>query len=188
LFVTAFTVWAPAAVGAPIMTPLAIANGVIIAHGNELTPPFKVAVENDTLCFYDGQGRRFTGSAEEEAAAATQIPRPTLLGPAPASSVTGHPAVAAAQIAHLLSSGGLVALGRSYLRVFPPSTAGAVLADVRWVIQHAAELVGVLPPGDPLLRDLMYPAPLAPAPSAEDDATLRIEDPEGQVALCTTRG
>lgn len=176
-----------AADGAPAVTPMvAIANGVIIAHGNELAPPFKVAVENDTLCFYDGEGRRFARSTTdpEENAPASALPRPPLVGPAPTSpGLSGHPALVAAQIAHLLSAGGLVAIGQSYLRVFPPSSAGAVLADVRWVIQHAAELVGVLPPGDPLLRDLLYPTPLAPPPHAEDDATLRIEHPEGRASL-----
>jgi len=82
-----------------------------------------------------------------------------------------------------LSAGGLVAFGHSYMCVFPPSTAGEVLKDVRWVTQHAAELTTVLPPGDPLLQDLLYPTPLAPPPRPQDDATLRIEDPEGHVAV-----
>src|SRR4030095_13602274 len=140
---------------------------------------FTVKAENDTLCFYDGAGRRFARAASPEPAAS--IPRPRLIGPAPSGLGATTPELAAAQIAHLLSAGGLVAFGHGYLCVFPPSTAGEVLADVRWVTQHAAELTTVLPPGDPLLRDLLYPTPLAPPPS-QDDATLRIEDPEGRFA------
>jgi hypothetical protein len=192
LFTTAVAVTGAAttAGSSPIVTPVAaIANGVIIAHGNELSPPFKVAVENDTLCFYDGAGRRFARSAPDETLPAPAIPRPSLLGPAPTSAgAPSAPAIAAAQITHLLSGGGLVAFGTSYLCVFPPSSAGDVLADVRWVIQHAAELAGVLPPSDPLLRDLLYPVPLEPAPGSEDDATLRIEDPAGRVALPPSGG
>jgi len=159
----------------------AIVNGVIIAHGTELAPPFTVAVENDTLCFYDGAGRRFA-RADATNEPAKDLPRPKLIGPPPSGLGHTTPTLAAAQIAHLLSAGGLVAFGHEYLCVFPPSSASEVLADVRWVTQHAAELTTVLPPGDPLLQDLLYPVPLGPPPN-QDDATLRIEDPEGRVAF-----
>jgi hypothetical protein len=167
------------ALGSTLVNPVAaIVNGVIIAHGNELSPPFMVAVENDTLCFYDGAGRRFA-RASAPLEPANNIPRPRLIGPPPSGLGSITPTLAAAQIAHLLSAGGLVAFGHSYLCVFPPSSAGEVLADVRWVTQHAAELTTVLPPGDPLLQDLLYPTPLGPPPSPQDDATLRIFDPKG---------
>lgn len=170
----------PAASSTLVNPVVAIVNGVIIAHGNELAPPFTVAVENDTLCFYDGAGRRFARSSTTKAESA--LPRPRLIGPPPSGLGATTPALAAAQIAHLLAGGGLVAFGHDYLCVFPPSSAGEVLADVRWVTQHAAELSTVLPPGDPLLQDLLYPVPLSPPPS-QDDATLRMPDPEGRVAV-----
>jgi hypothetical protein len=168
--------------GSPLVNSVAaIVNGVIIAHGNELSPPFMIAVENDTLCFYDGAGRRFARTESADMPVGS-IPRPSLMGPAPSGrNVTSPAAVAAAQIQHLLAGGGLVAFGRTYLCVFPPAAAVEVLADVRWVTQHAGELSSILPPGDPLLQDLLNPAPLDP-PRAKDDATLR-RTPEGRMAL-----
>ncbi len=58
------------------------------------------------------------------------------------------PDIAAAQITHLLSRGGLIALGRSYLRAFPAATALTVLERVRWIVQHASENTLATPPGD----------------------------------------
>ena len=171
---------ASSALGSTRVNPVAtIDNGVIIAHGNELSPPFTVAAENDTLCFYDGAGRRFA-RANAPVESASSIPRPRLVGPPSAGNTT--PEIAAAQIAHLLSTGGLVAFGRGYLWVFPSSAASEVLADVRWVALHAAELTTVLPPGDPLLQDLLNPMPLGPPPTMPDDAMLRVDDP-GHVAV-----
>jgi hypothetical protein len=132
---------------------------VVFAYGNELAPPYRVDVEDHLLCVYDGTGRRFVGGTSP-----TPRPEPHLHPEmeAGADVAAPDPAIAAAQITHLLSRGGLVALGRSYLRAFPAATAMTVLERVRWVVQHASENTLATPPGDTFLGDLLHPAPLPP--------------------------
>lgn len=143
-----------------------IAGGVVIARGNELRPPFTLAIEADSLCIYDGTGRRFASNAAlESAAPAPGLPVPRLLATPPAREKATSPEVRMAQIAHLLRAGGALAFGDSYLVAFPPASAAAVLPDLRWIAEHAVHLSGELPPTNPFFRDLMWPARLAPAAS-----------------------
>ena len=142
----------------------AIAEGVVIAHGNELRPPFTLAIEADSLCIYDGTGRRFTSDAAlESAAPAPGLPVPRLLAAVPAREQAISPEVRMAQIAHLLRAGGALAFGDSYLVAFPPASAAEVLPDLRWIAEHAVHLSGELPQANPFFRDLMWPARLSPA-------------------------
>ena len=136
-----------------------ITTGVVFAYGNELVPPYTVAVEDHMLCVYDGSGRRFVGGTSPK-----PVPQPRLHPKTEDGADVAFldPAIAAAQITHLLSRGGLIALGRSYLRAFPPTTALTVLERVRWVVQHASENTLATPPGDTFLGDLLHPAPLPP--------------------------
>jgi hypothetical protein len=68
------------------------------------------------------------------------------------------------QLAHLLSRGGLLAFGRSYALVLAPASAASALPQLRWVIDHPLQLSDRTVDGDPLLRDLKWPAPLPPTP------------------------
>jgi len=149
----------------PLPQRMVIANGVVIARGNELRPPFTLAIEDDSLCIYDGTGRRFANDAAMESAApalGSGLPVPRLLAAAARGGVTS-PAVRMAQLAHLLRAGGALAFGDSYLVAFPPASAAEVLPDLRWIAEHAVHLSGELPPTNPFFRDLMWPARLAPA-------------------------
>jgi hypothetical protein len=151
----------------PLPEPTAaIHTGVVFAYGNELVPPYTVAVEDQMLCVYDGTGRRFAGGSELASG------KPPVPAPEPplqpqmndgADVAAPNPTIAAAQVTHLLSRGGLVALGRTYLRAFPAATALSVLEKVRWIVQHAGEITLAMPPGDDsFLGDLLKPAPLPP--------------------------
>jgi hypothetical protein len=136
----------------------------VIAHGNEITPPFTLAVEGDSLCIYDAVGRRFASDAAlENPAPAPGLPVPRLLATTPGGGPAVSPEVRLAQIAHLLRAGGAVAFGDSYLVAFPPASAADLLPDLRWIAEHAVHLSGALPQTNPLFRDLMWPARLAPA-------------------------
>ena len=148
---------------APLPSTMIIANGVVIAHGNELAPPFTLAMESDSLCIYDGAGRRFASdAAPERAAPGPTLPVPRLLATAATHREATPPEVRLAQIAHLLRGGGALAFGDSYLVAFPPASAAEVLPDLRWIAEHGVLLSGQLPPASPFLRDLMWPARLAP--------------------------
>jgi hypothetical protein len=147
---------------------MSIPSGVVIAHGNELRPPFTLAIESDTLCIYDGTGRRFASTAAlARAEPEPVLPVPRLLAPAPASRETARPEIRMAQIAHLLRAGGALAFGDSYLVAFPPASAALVLPDLRWIAEHAVHLSGQLPQTNPFFRDLMWPARLTPVTPAD---------------------
>lgn len=144
----------PAAADPALPTELTVPCGTVIAYGNELRPPFSLALEGDTLVVVDARGRRLASP----------------LVAAPPEPGGASPAVRMAQLAHLLARGGLLAFGSSYALVFPPARAGEVLAHLHWVMDSAPHLGAFLPQDDPLLRDLLRPARLAEPPDEGDTA------------------
>lgn len=172
-------------------TTITINAGVVIAHGYELPPPFAMSIENDTLWIDDGAGHRFatrgfpdpaTGPAVEswsdssgdaDSGAGVLVTHPTGAGkstPAHQETPPVHQetplSVQMAQVAHLLSAGGMLAFGHTYALVFPPNRAETALPELRWVAAHVARLAPMLPLDHPLFRDLAYPS--LPTPAASD--------------------
>lgn len=142
------------AAGPALPTELTVPCGTVIAHGNELQPPFSLALDGDTLVVEDARGRRLASPL-----------------PAAGSQPGGAGrAVRLAQLAHLLARGGLFAFGSSYALAFPPARATEVLSHLHWVMDGASHLGAFLPQDDPLLRDLLQPARLADPPDGADTA------------------
>jgi hypothetical protein len=137
-----------------------IPDGLIIAHGNELNPPYTLTARGDTLSIIDGAGRHFA-NAVPPSQNTDQIPIPRLLA-APGLAAPANPEIRLAQIAHLLGAGGVIAFGSSYLIAFPPASAATLLPDLRWVAENAVIVSGQIPQASPFFRDLMWPVELAP--------------------------